>query len=498
MNDAQKNVIQRHIRQLANDIIMSEELFGLLFQHRIFERNMIEMIKAEKTEQEQAYKMLELLPRRGPDAFNNFVCIIQNDYPWLATLLLSGLAAEKTKIERPFSYKSDIDLMRVKDRMNTCDTILTEPEPDIKAKVSTFVHKQFGQSKRISENDKKAVFRWMSQQIQMERKRIASAVSRSNTSLTLSPLPMIDAATNTDEIPEKAIPERMMHKSVQKICEKLHQMRKITIHGEKSTSPENGKNGSNGNGHVMTPATLDIVIGELDRMVNKVDKMESEINKCHVMLGDREKKMSLSLLIYDLSLSLRNKETEVQEERKKCESMLSELYDYSKNLSKLEQAKSQMKGVINNQSEEIEKLKAENIKLKEQVIKLEQMNMQHAEKQKTLENLRNIVRELQPNRETCNESVLSVQTRMSNESKASMHSRRSVRPNQARPFNSRHSNKVKPEPVRASRLSQSDNNPQLKGRLANSDNNIPFSTKRFGGSLSKIFSRKSEKSVFKS
>ena len=316
---------------------------------------------------------------------------------------------------------------------------------------------------------------------------------------------MIDAATSTDDLQEKAIPDRVIRKSVQKICEKLQHMRKLTINGLKSNSPENGKlNGSNGNGHVMTPATLDLVIGELDKMVDKVEKMESEINKCHVMLGDREKKMSLSLLIYDLSLNLKNKDKEIQEEKKKCESMLTELYDYSKNLNRLEQSKHNMKDTINSQGEEIEKLKVENIKLKEQVVKLEQINMQHSEKQKTLENLRNIVRELQPNRETCNESVLSVQTRMSNDSKASMHSRRSIRPNQVRPFNSRHSNKVKPEGVPlvrggGGRLSQSDNNSTKGvGRLSNSDNNIPFSTKRFGGSLSRVFGRKSEKSVFKS
>ena len=46
--------------------------------------------QAEKTETEQIYKMLELLPKRGPHAFERFVGVLERDYPWLATLLVSG------------------------------------------------------------------------------------------------------------------------------------------------------------------------------------------------------------------------------------------------------------------------------------------------------------------------------------------------------------------------------------------------------------------------
>lgn len=34
--------------------------------------------------------MLELLPKRGPHAFERFVGVLERDYPWLATLLVSG------------------------------------------------------------------------------------------------------------------------------------------------------------------------------------------------------------------------------------------------------------------------------------------------------------------------------------------------------------------------------------------------------------------------
>ena len=45
MNEAQRIVLQRHFRQLASDLILTEDFIGMLYQHRIFERNMIEIIK---------------------------------------------------------------------------------------------------------------------------------------------------------------------------------------------------------------------------------------------------------------------------------------------------------------------------------------------------------------------------------------------------------------------------------------------------------------------
>ncbi|KAJ8322097.1 hypothetical protein KUTeg_000568 [Tegillarca granosa] len=106
MNEAHRNLLQRHLRQLANDIILTDDLTAALFQHRIFERNMIELIKSEKTATDQVYKMLELLPKRGPDAFDTFVQIIENDYPWLAAMLAST-EKQETRPSRMDSYKSE-------------------------------------------------------------------------------------------------------------------------------------------------------------------------------------------------------------------------------------------------------------------------------------------------------------------------------------------------------------------------------------------------------
>lgn len=52
------------------------------------------LLQAEKTPTEQVCKMLYILPKRGPDAFDSFVEIIKDDYPWLAATLETSLKWE--------------------------------------------------------------------------------------------------------------------------------------------------------------------------------------------------------------------------------------------------------------------------------------------------------------------------------------------------------------------------------------------------------------------
>ena len=43
--------------------------------------------QAERTPLDQVHKMLTMLPKRGPDAFESFIEVINADYPWLSSLL---------------------------------------------------------------------------------------------------------------------------------------------------------------------------------------------------------------------------------------------------------------------------------------------------------------------------------------------------------------------------------------------------------------------------
>ncbi len=47
MNECQRSVLQRHFKQLANDLILSEDLMGDFYARKIFDRNMLSMIKVK-------------------------------------------------------------------------------------------------------------------------------------------------------------------------------------------------------------------------------------------------------------------------------------------------------------------------------------------------------------------------------------------------------------------------------------------------------------------
>jgi hypothetical protein len=104
-----------------------------------------------------------------------------------------------------------------------------------KTKTASFVHKQFGQSKRISENDKKAMFRWMSSQLQMERKRVMNSASSRRSSIAPSPV-MVDIGVNTDSFTsEKSdIDMGQVQQRIKRIYEKIQKI--------KSTNSKNDNN----------------------------------------------------------------------------------------------------------------------------------------------------------------------------------------------------------------------------------------------------------------
>ena len=48
------------------------------------------LYQACSTPNEQVHKLLELLPKRGPAALDKFITVIEKDYPWLATAMLTS------------------------------------------------------------------------------------------------------------------------------------------------------------------------------------------------------------------------------------------------------------------------------------------------------------------------------------------------------------------------------------------------------------------------
>ncbi|WAR17754.1 CRADD-like protein [Mya arenaria] len=87
MDKREKSALRSAYRQLADELILDEDFFAALKQNKIFTDSMLGIIKGERTPRDKVYKMLELLEKRGPRAFDNFVAILKENYDWLAERL---------------------------------------------------------------------------------------------------------------------------------------------------------------------------------------------------------------------------------------------------------------------------------------------------------------------------------------------------------------------------------------------------------------------------
>ncbi|XP_052771978.1 uncharacterized protein LOC128211336 [Mya arenaria] len=95
MDEREKSAIRSVYRDLIKDIILDQDFKGALIEKKVFSTNMISTIMAEETPMNRNFKMLELIEKRGPEAFNKFVEILKEQHLWLATQLLQKYEEKK-------------------------------------------------------------------------------------------------------------------------------------------------------------------------------------------------------------------------------------------------------------------------------------------------------------------------------------------------------------------------------------------------------------------
>ena len=137
-----------------------------------------------------------------------------------------------------------------------------------------------------------------------------------------------------------------------------------------------------------------VLESEVDKLINRMNHMEGMITQCHYILGDQDRKCKLSHLVKDVQASIKQYEKDLHKEKGKSEKMLHEVYDYSKSIHKLENDKLHQRHEMDRMVAEMEGVKRENAVLSEKCQILEEANLKHLEKEKTLHNLRKMVDDL--------------------------------------------------------------------------------------------------------
>ena len=261
--------------------------------------------------------------------------------------------------------------------MNTSD-------PDIKSVVGTYIHKHFGQSKRISQTDKKSMEKFLSEQLQKERKRLKSQM----TIISDEGQDTVDAACSN--VPN--LGEKLMLEEIDALRSKV----KVVNDSEKFRFDNDTNNNREEESLCSTPdyTAIQRLEKEVEVLIQRITKYEEVLSQCYYTLGETDFKHSLTGLLKDLKMSNQRKDKEISKEKAKIEDMLTELYDYSKTINKLEMNAHTQRHLVQLNEEEIQKLRNENAVLADKVKNLEAINAQHAEKEKTLENLKLMVENL--------------------------------------------------------------------------------------------------------
>lgn len=90
MEDSKRDVLQKHRLQIST-AINPRRVVEELYSRGLLDTNDREEILAETTTQYTAFKLLDILPRKGPKAFDIFLQTLYHcGYEFLANTLQSG------------------------------------------------------------------------------------------------------------------------------------------------------------------------------------------------------------------------------------------------------------------------------------------------------------------------------------------------------------------------------------------------------------------------
>ena len=262
---------------------------------------------------------------------------------------------------------------------------------DIKKLVASFVHRQFGQSKRVSEKDKKAVERFVSEQLQQERNRYQSMLASAR------PPSCPSSMSEEDEV-FKAM-------DIQEHLFRIHM--KIEPHLNQEEEDQ-GENNNSGIRERVLPDDLsfEVIHNEMDRLSKRLYRLEGLIRNSMEYFTPEVHRRPLPELVGRMHEVLRKQQRELEETEEQNRRLLDEVHDYSDHIEKLEKERQEYRAQVNVLHQDMAKVRQEKLALHERVVQLEKSQKERMEKESTLDNLRLIVKDLRSNGLTPRQTIM--------------------------------------------------------------------------------------------
>ena len=86
MDDTHRSLLRKKRMDLTRDLDVDSAV-SFLYSRSILSENDRDEILALKTQLAKSEKLLDVLPKRGPEAFDNFVQFLDENQPFLSQLL---------------------------------------------------------------------------------------------------------------------------------------------------------------------------------------------------------------------------------------------------------------------------------------------------------------------------------------------------------------------------------------------------------------------------
>lgn len=90
MDPAHRALLRTHRLYLSGQLLVSDTIVPLLYQEDILTDSQVEDIESQTTNRQKTLKLLDLLPSRGPRAFNTFIRSL-DEFSWVRDRLLLEL-----------------------------------------------------------------------------------------------------------------------------------------------------------------------------------------------------------------------------------------------------------------------------------------------------------------------------------------------------------------------------------------------------------------------
>lgn len=94
MDPAHIALLRTHRLELSGQLLVSDTIVPFLYQENILTLSQVEDIESQRTNRQKTLKLLDLLPSRGPRAFDVFLRSLE-EFSWVRDRLLQELQTRR-------------------------------------------------------------------------------------------------------------------------------------------------------------------------------------------------------------------------------------------------------------------------------------------------------------------------------------------------------------------------------------------------------------------